>query len=680
MSGLLSTMSIGVRGLSASQLALNITSQNISNANTEGYSRKRLNQVSDFRRDPQFGQMGFGVEVTSITRIRDFFIDRQINRQTTELNYFKEIDNTLTRMENVFGEPSDTTLSKALDQFWNSWSDLGNNPESVAARDVVKANSQVLIDTFHNLSKEMRNLRESKNDDIAVTVTQVNQYLKEIYNLNREISIVEISGADKANDARDQRDLAIKKLSELINITTEDAGQGVVSVLTNGNMLVSPTSYVTLETSTVSGLRPDGTSYSTIGVRFSSTKKDYMPQSGKLRGLVDSRDIYVPQYEAKLDEVANSIVTQVNSLHSRGYNMNGVTGIDFFKVNSHDEQVPRHTEIVDDYTIAFNPASLPTVPPRDMGTPNINSGTVEVRNGTSGLLLTAGTDYTIDLNKGTIILLPSAYMTSLPAPPNTPNILVSYSYDVPKGPQTVYETYASNIELSASIEDDVINMAAASGSTTRAFNDTISIGATGFYQYVHRSAGADGLFGTPDDDPDGIAGSGDELRERSAIKQGTMSVTSGATVLRENADYFVDYSTGRIILFNAAYAGSPLSVQYEASVSGSNGVSDNANAVAISELRHTKLMSPDATGTATATLNTFYDSFISELGVQRNEFTANSDSRQFLVEQFEAKQAEIAGVSLDEELANLVKFQHTYQASARVISTVDKMLDVLFNM
>jgi len=677
MSGLFGILNTGVRGLSASQLALNITSQNISNANTEGYSRKRLNLTSEYRRDPQFGQMGFGVEVTNITRIRDFFIDQEINRQTQELSYYKEGNDTLTRLENIFGEPSDTSLSNVLGKFWDSWSDLANNPESVAARDVVKANSQVLVDAFHNLSKEIRDLRQSKNDDVQSTVTQVNGYLKEIYNLNKEIGSIEITGNAKANDARDQRDLVVKRLSELINVTTEDAGNGMISVLTNGNMLVSPTNYTTLETSTVTNTRPDGTTYSTVGVRFSSTKQVYVPQSGKLRGTMDSRDVLIPEYESKLDALANSLVEQVNQQHRQGYSMNGTTGIDFFKVNSHDEEVKAHTEIVTNFSFAYNSLAMPYT--QDLGTPNIQPGSLVLTRSDTGAALVLGSDYSVNNVTGTITLnAAGANLLGGLLPP--PNIVASYNYDVPQGPQTIQQTFASNIELSAAINQDVINISASGGMTTKAYADTLVIPATGVYQYIHHTPGADGIYGTVDDDPDGIPGSGDELRERSSIATGSVSLSSGGVSLKENTDYYIDYPTGRIILLNNAYAGAPLNIAYQAGVPGSNGFTDNANAVAIAELRHTKVMDKDYTGEFTSTLTTFYDSFISQLGVGRNEFTANTDSRQALVDQFTARQAEIAGVSLDEELANLVKYQHTYQASARVITTVDKMLDVLFNM
>jgi len=666
MAGLFEIMGTGVRALSASQLALNVTSQNISNANTEGYSRKRLNLEAAYRRDPQFGQMGFGVDVTNVTRIRDFFIDRQVNRQTQEMNYYSEMNDTLVRVENIFGEPSDTSISKVLNNFWDSWADLSNNPESIAERDVVKSNAQVLNNTLHNLSSEIRNLSESKNDDIQTTVNQVNEYLKEIYALNKEIGIVEVGGRVSANDSRDQRDAVIKKLSELINVTTEEGPNGSIAVLTNGNMVVSPSNYVPLETATVTSVRPDGTTFNSVGIRFSSTKDVYSPQSGKLRGILESRDQIIPYYEGKLDELANSIVTEINKQHELGYTLNGSTGVDFFKVNSHEEDVNAHDKSVSGTNFSFNPTILPSV--KDLGTPDISGGTFVLQDDT-GVTYTETVDYTVNYATGQVTLLAAGALGALPAPPATPNLLASYTYHVPRGKESVQFTYASNIELSDAIKKGVVNIAAASGTTTKSFSDTITIPATGAYNYIHLSPGPDNAYGTADD-----------LRERSSIVQGSIQLMAGAVTLTENRDYVVDYPNGQIMLLNAGFAGMPLNIDYKASMPGSNGITDNGNASAIAELRHSKLMADDYAGNPTSTMDVFYNSFISELGVQRNEYTANTDSRQFLVQQFEARQAEISGVSLDEELANLVKFQHTYQASARVVSTVDKMLEILFQL
>ncbi len=127
-------LNVATRGLSAAQLAINVTGQNITNAGTEGYARKRIEQAADYRRDGSHGQMGFGVEVYSINRIRDQFIDRLVNDEYTRHGYYTAKNNAFDRIESVFHEPSEEALNTLLNNFWNGWADVANNPDSAGAR------------------------------------------------------------------------------------------------------------------------------------------------------------------------------------------------------------------------------------------------------------------------------------------------------------------------------------------------------------------------------------------------------------------------------------------------------------------------------------------------------------------------------------------------------------------
>ncbi|NLE00364.1 MAG: flagellar hook-associated protein FlgK, partial [Fibrobacter sp.] len=126
--GLFSVLNVATRGLSASQLAMDVAGQNISNADVKGYSRKRLNLNADYRYDSSFGQMGMGVEVLNIERMRNTFIDEQIRRQNQEIGTYDEINYTLESIENIFTEPNDTGILHFIDQFFDSWQNLANNP------------------------------------------------------------------------------------------------------------------------------------------------------------------------------------------------------------------------------------------------------------------------------------------------------------------------------------------------------------------------------------------------------------------------------------------------------------------------------------------------------------------------------------------------------------------------
>lgn len=561
--GLFSVLGVGVRGLTASQLGMDITGQNIANADVEGYSRKRLNMTADYRWHEAYGQMGFGVEVVNIERVRNELIDQQIRKQNHKVGTYEEIDHTLEAIENIFTEPSDTGLMNYIDQFFNSWENLASNPADIASRTMVKTNAEILVNVFHNVSGELRDLRNTRNDEVSNRVENINLITGELYNLNKEIATIEIGGQN-ANDSKDRRDFLLKNLSNLIEISVIENTTGQITVTTGGNILVSPVNSVNLEITSSSFTRSDGTSYSSIGVRFEGSHRSFTPTGGELKGLFDSRDIHIPEYEAKLDELAIGLAQKINTQHVAGYNLMGYSGINFFD------------------------------------------------------------------------------------------------------PQT---TGASNINLSASIISNVRNIAAAQAQDTQIANTNIfAAGDLDFGNIVQLTK--TGVPSTGPADPNNARN----------IVQSTPVVSIAGTVLVENTDYHIDYISGTIQMLHNGNNGNAVSVDFDYNTGDWAGPGDNTNAVSISQLRHNMTMEVDPLGTPTATFDQFYGSFIGKLGLARNEAASNLETRKYLVEQYETHQDSIAGVSLDEEMAELIKFQHTYQAAARVISIANIMLDTLINL
>lgn len=557
---LISNLGVGMRGLAASQLAMDITGQNISNADVEGYSRKRITQAAAYRRDPTYGQMGMGTEIINIERVRSSFLDVQIQNQNQEVGLWKEVDYTLESIENIFMEPTDTGIQTFIDSFFDSWQNLSNNPSNISAREMVKTSAEILNDVFHNLSNELSDLSRTRNDEILQRVNKVNELTKTIYDLNIEIGAVE-SGMNNANDSRDKRDMVLKELASIIDISVIENDVGQISVSSSGNLLVSPAYHQKLETTTSVFVLPDGTSVNQIGIRVAETRNEFKPISGQIKGLIESRDVIIPKYQEKLDTLARSLVEKVNQLHRTGYNLNGYTGIEFFDSRT---------------------------------------------------------------------------------------------------------TGASDIQLSASILTSVQNIAAASGGELHtATQNTLAAGGHNF------GATPQQLFRDPT-----LAA---PVEARNVVK-GTAIVSSPDAVLTEGTDYVIDYINGTIQMLHAGYDSVDLRVDFQYRSGGFQGPGDNTNSVAIAKLRSDMTMVPDLHGNYTSTFTSFYSAFIGELGLNRNEASASLETRQFLIEQYESHQDAIAGVSLDEEMGNLIKYQHTYQASARLISTIDQMLDVLLNM
>ncbi|MBN1306375.1 MAG: flagellar hook-associated protein FlgK [Chitinispirillaceae bacterium] len=558
--GLLSVLSVGTRALFASQLAMDVAGQNISNADVEGYSRKRLNLAPDYRYDGAFGQIGMGVEVVNIERMRSSFIDLQIQRQNREVGYFEELDFAMESVENILTEPGETGILSFIDQFFDSWQNLSSNPSDLSAREMVKTTAEILTDVFHNVANELDDLRQTRSEEIEDRVNKVNAIAADIFNLNREIGAVEI-GNQNANDSRDKRDRLLKELSKLIDIDVIENDSGQVTVTTSGNILVSPAFQQDLEITARLYALSDGTERTEVAIRFADSKNPYDPKGGQIKGLIDCRDSVIPQYQREIDRLALALAEKVNELHERGYTLNGFSGVAFF-----DEGI----------------------------------------------------------------------------------------------------TGARDIALSAAVRSDVRNIAAAAAGESYPATQNLFAAGTHDFGGPALQLYRDPAAATP------VPGQN--------IVRGSVLVATPSVTLTEDVDYHIDYVNGTIQMLHAGYDAEDLTVDFEYRTGGFGGPGDNANALAIAQLRSELTMNPDILGEPTVTYAQFYSSMVGVLGLSRNQASSNLETRQFLVEQYESHQDSIAGVSLDEEMANIVKYQHTYQAAARVISVTDEMLDVLMNM
>src|SRR5690625_1455128 len=212
------------QALYAQQAALYTTGHNIANANTKGYSRQRVNFAtttpypSGSRNRPQIpGQIGTGVQVGSIQRIRDEFLDYQFRTESSRHGYWQTTASALRRLEELLNEPSENGLSQTLDEFWQSLQDLATNPENSGARSVVVNRALAVTETFNYLSETLESIRGDLQNQIKVTVSDVNSLLTQINEINKQIQAVEPHGY-LPNDLYDDRDRLIDELSEIVSI------------------------------------------------------------------------------------------------------------------------------------------------------------------------------------------------------------------------------------------------------------------------------------------------------------------------------------------------------------------------------------------------------------------------------------------------------------------------------
>lgn len=344
-------LSIGKSGLFTAKQSMSTTSHNIANANTEGFSRQEVRTETG----PSLGDgehvTGSGVEIQSIRRSHDELVEKKLNTSITAHHYNEERASQLGQVEEVFNEINSDGMNKVLNRFFNSMRELSNTPENETVRNVVKENAKIVVGDFHRIQGSLDQIRGGINKKVDLTVKEINGLTTNIAKLNKEINIQEVSGG-MANDLRDQRDNALRTLSEFFPLQTYTDGQNqfVVSIEGVGSIVAGGQSQ---ELAIGSGVTEGKTAAdkgnaeiffaSRPGIAFTDKIK-----GGALGGLLKTRNDEVEGLEKQLDELAHGLVHATNAIHRRGFANHPVpvdaqgnpmpdaaekqvTGINFFK-------------------------------------------------------------------------------------------------------------------------------------------------------------------------------------------------------------------------------------------------------------------------------------------------------------------------------------------------------------
>ncbi|MCD6225326.1 MAG: flagellar hook-associated protein FlgK [Deltaproteobacteria bacterium] len=320
-------LSVGRVALATQQKAIDVTGNNIANVNTPGYSRQRLNMESTDPIRYGAGQMSRGVRANRKTdRMYDQFLGSQINNENQSLGKWEAQKNSLEKVEMIFDEASGNGLNQAMGDFWNAWQDLANNPSGHVERVELLAKSQTMTGMFNKIASDLEQTGKDMDTNIKGTVDEINLLAKEIADLNEKIRKAEVGG-HSANEFRDQRDLVLKELSGFMDINSFENNQGHMTVLTGGgHPLVEGVSAYELTTEINDG------HYNVEWIDSNGNQTDITGNisGGKLKGWIETRDVAVPDYLARMDSLAASIMTEVNTLHQAGYDLNDDSGGIFF--------------------------------------------------------------------------------------------------------------------------------------------------------------------------------------------------------------------------------------------------------------------------------------------------------------------------------------------------------------
>jgi len=307
------------------QKALDVTANNIANVNTEGYSRQRVNLTQNEPVRYEGGTLSTGVQAhREIQRMYDRFLSAQISAAESNLGRWDAQLESLEKTELMFDEVSGYGLNDALSQFWNSWQELSNNPSGYTERAALIGDTQNLTEVFNSLSDSLGEVQADSDLSIVGTVNDINNLTSEIAQLNLKIAEIEVGGFS-ANEFRDQRDLKLKELSALIDVNSFEDADGYLTITTaGGKTLVDRASSWELTTNTNADGFQDVYWVSSGGTEDNITSDI---STGKLAGWLEARDTLIPDYLSQLDDIAATIITEVNNLHSAGTNLDGVSGV-----------------------------------------------------------------------------------------------------------------------------------------------------------------------------------------------------------------------------------------------------------------------------------------------------------------------------------------------------------------
>ncbi|WP_042142646.1 flagellar hook-associated protein FlgK [Paucisalibacillus sp. EB02] len=363
------------RALFTQQSALYTTGHNISNANTEGYTRQRVNfetlpaYPNGARNRPQIpGQLGQGVQAGSVERIRDSFLDLQYRAENSKSGYWETMSNSLYRMESLLNEPSESGLANTMDKFWQSLQDLSVDPENAGARSVVVQRGQAVADTFNYLTGNLETMKSDIRRQVDVTIKDANSLIRQINQINNQIKETEPHGY-LANDLYDDRDRLIDELSGIVNIkvhrvasaeSSPDIAAGLTQIELvddNGKSLPNGPVYLVDPTS------ESGSTYQEFSlnesdeineIQIGNNMLQELP-SGSLKSLIeahgyDGSNPNAVSYKNVLDKIntlAQEFATAFNGVHEGGFDLNGDAGKAFFVVDSNGNLTVAQ-EIMDD--------------------------------------------------------------------------------------------------------------------------------------------------------------------------------------------------------------------------------------------------------------------------------------------------------------------------------------------
>lgn len=561
MGTLFSALDISTSGLQVSQVQLDVTSHNIANVNTEGFSRQRVELTTRFPITREFGQIPQGVAVGRIGRLRDALLDGAFRRQVGGLGESDLIARYFSQVEATFIEPTENSFSTRIGQFFQAFNDFANNVELLPSRQAAISEAEAIATTFQDAAGRINRIRTNVNNEVENIATQINGIAEQIANLNDRIRPLEV-GTREASDLRDERDNLLDELSRLVDTHFVETPSGEINVVIANEQLIYGNRFNAVEAVANPALDPERPDL--FEIQFVNSGRLLTPNSGQLAAAFEMRDTILTDIDANLDELASTFMLEMNRIHTAGRGLEAYSG-------------------------AFTSANAVTDP--------------------SLALNAAGLGFTVTPGSFDVVVYDAANNAV------TTNIAV--------GAATSLNDLATALNgvanISASVTNGQLTVTPAAGFSTRFANDT-----------------SDAL---------------------SAIGLNVLFTGSDARDIGVNQDIVANPNL--------------LSSGFDSDITATG---DNSAALAMADVQHALIYNSGASN-----INEFFESSLTEIAIDARANLNRLEVETEFVEDFDRRRQEVSGVNLDEEVTNLIQFQRAFEASARALATVDRMLDTLIN-
>ena len=646
----MSIFSVGVSGLNAAQAGILTASHNISNASTPGFSRQETVQGTNIPMLTGSGFQGQGTHVVTVKRIYDEFLGRQVLSAEASASEMDSYLAQIKQIDNLLADPN-AGLSPALAAFFKGVQDVAANPASIPSRQSMLSAAQSLVARFQSIDQRMTEIRDGTNSQIMGQVTAINTYSAQIADINQRIILAQAGNQTQApNDLLDQRDQMLKDLNKLIRVSTLTQGDGSFNVfIGNGQPLVVGTQSYQLQ-AVASRDDPERIVVAMKGVGGTTlTLPDSQITGGTLGGLVAFRSQSLDAAQNAMGRLALSLAQNFNDQHHLGMDLTGALGVDFFNLSN---AVP---------TVRANGGNSGSTLVTGMPTVTIDSQNIDELTVSDYTLTTDGTNFTLTRLSDNV----TTAITTVPQLVDGMSINTSTWTSLVAGDKFLIQpTRVGARNIAVAFSDARMIAAAAPIRTSAALANTGT---------ASISSGV--VVAPPPPNP--------ALQNRvtitftSATTYDVLDVTT-ATTLATGVVYPDPLpATGGVITYNgwtARITGNPATNDVFTVETNANGVADNRNAMLLGALQTAATMLGSASG-PTASYQSAYSQIVSEVGSKTNEVTSIGASQQSLVDHATESLQQLAGVNLDEEAANLLRYQQAYQASAKIFEIASKIFD-----